>query len=532
MTLLVSLGTPHQTLTFILDFEYSGIFVNAVNSTNCQDNSTIRCLGGTYDVQASATFQQTRMCEAIPYNGDLLGACNFQGSNFTDGRLLSTQVTDYMQVGDALVVDVPFQLNLADGGFWYTGTSFTPNVLGLGYSVDEFVSTSYYSSLVEVLIESGIIESRVFSIGLSEPGELTFGGFNANWLNPSRAPVTLDFIPVNYTKNGTSTQIVHKPVVPIHNITITSHQLNQTFTTFNSQGGRQYAALIDYREPSWWVPPELYEALVSIYNSSGELSSDLTIPCTNNLTNTVIDVNIDFGNGFNKTITELLVPLFLSNGFQATGENGNPLCYFPVVGTNMSDRTPFLWMGTVVTSHLYSIFDLDNGQITITDAWVGDHSDYLIAVSKGPNAVQEALGGITNLTRPTQSARTNIASIAGPAVTETSVFMAVSEAPLSYNTNEDQGYLPLDARTSTLSSRTSTLTTTSTLTILSSSSASYPLLSSGTLSLETATSTGLVNPTANNSEALGRGNTSSSGSLVVPAMTIYCLLLISLLIIR
>lgn len=180
-------------------------------------------------------------CQRTSSNGTDRELCNFESLNLTDGSLSVAQMTDHLQVGDALFANFPFELIMSDNE--WTSNTFAMNVLGLGYSVQtEIPFSNGYPDLLESLVNSGVIESRVFGVTLAaedeDPlGELTFGGFNSGRF--ASAPATIDFLPLPYhdhvKANGT-TDMVTRSVIPVTNITIKSSSFAKTFTS--PAGGR------------------------------------------------------------------------------------------------------------------------------------------------------------------------------------------------------------------------------------------------------------------------------------------------------
>lgn len=433
--------------------------MHAFNSTNNAPDSTFKCRGGTFDTSSSLTSKTLTPCQRAPSNGSDLEACNFESSDLADRSLSVVQMSDHLQIGDALFADFPFELIMSDNEF--TSSTFAMNLLGLGYSVNpETPFSNRYPDLLESLVNSGVIESRVFGVvlaaGSSDPlGELTLGGFDSGRF--ASAPVTIGFLPFPHqdsaNDNGT-TDMVSRPAVPITNVTIKSYSFNKTFTYPSL--GRPYAAMLDYYGSGWDVPPEIFDAIMHILNSTGEFPTGwYHVPCEdNNITNP--NIFIEFGGRFTHLILhDLLTPWINVTGTRYIDTEGRELCNLTIRPVVAADNT-FLYMGTSVIGDLYTIFDFDNGQITMGEALFSGAVSNPVAVGKGSGAVEEALKGpqVSSKIHPQISVGPNSADIAGMASTVSTSLNAVSASPLTYDPN-DQNYLPLDARLATISSSSS-----------------------------------------------------------------------------
>lgn len=435
--------------------------MHASNSTNNRQESEFQIRGGTFDAAASLTSKTNYSCQELSNDWNTTAPCDDENHNFDAGVLAVIRVSDNMLAGDILVAGTSVELVLSDD--YYTSDLYAVNLIGIGHSAAlETPFSAQYSNLLDSLVNSGIIEARVFGVAIGEdrgqvyghlePGDLTLGGFNPNRMN---APCkTIDFLPTPHYNEAESQEVdlVHRPVIAITNVTIRSPNINQTFTTFPSQPV-SYAAEITYSSAWWFVPPEVFMAIAQSLGLKGvDASGKVNIfRCDNRIVSP--DVYVEFGGRLTHQVLSLIVPTIDPDETQRFDPEGKSLCSLIVRAGNMSHDRPFLSTGYHIIRDLYNIFDYDNGQITMAPRLMSTSDDMpVIKVGKGPNAVQEALdeAPLDATLRPTETVPPNTATLARPASDISTSLRAITVAPLVWD-GEDQNYLPLDARTSTVS---------------------------------------------------------------------------------
>lgn len=152
----VTVGTPPQPQTVILDTGSSDLYFDASTAQTCElpANNPNTCRGGTYNLQNSKTYKEVAAAPAF-------------NTSFGDG---STAVgpygSDVVGVGDVTIS--PVQFGVANQVNSTTGYSI--GLLGLGYSANEAVTQidNIYPNLPEVMKDSGVINSRLYSIYLND----------------------------------------------------------------------------------------------------------------------------------------------------------------------------------------------------------------------------------------------------------------------------------------------------------------------------------------------------------------------------
>lgn len=150
----VSVGTPPQILTVLLDTGSSDLYVDAASAQACQDPSASNsCRGGIFDPTASQTY-------------NLVGPGDFRTA-FGDGSTASGDfATDVVGVGAVELTNVQFGV----ASLINSTTGYAINLMGVGYSANEASAPNYYPNMPDLLQQAGAISSRLYSIFLNQYG--------------------------------------------------------------------------------------------------------------------------------------------------------------------------------------------------------------------------------------------------------------------------------------------------------------------------------------------------------------------------
>lgn len=145
----VTIGTPPQPFSLILDTGSSDIWVPSVSADVCR--SSLRgCRYGAFDYTESSTFVDY---PTIPFQIRYLDGTTIRGDYF----------------GDVLAIGDDITLQNMTMALARRATLGTP-VMGIGYSAGESITSinpnAVYPNIIDELINQGLIHSRAYSLYL------------------------------------------------------------------------------------------------------------------------------------------------------------------------------------------------------------------------------------------------------------------------------------------------------------------------------------------------------------------------------
>lgn len=311
-------------------------------------------------------------------------------------------------------------------------------LMGVG-ATDIEATRSYYPNIPEVLVDAGIINSRLYSLYLNDydavTGSILFGGIDTD----------------KYTGKLTTIDTLPDPVTGyvdqfITAITALSTNVGGQKSTIFSGGAAGAAAfksptslpvLLDSGSSAWSVPNSVYKAVV---NEFTYIDANTGIaPCSyaysgDSVTITIngqIDIDVDISNFF--------LPIYQpGTSTPVTYNNGEQACNFEIIPSGGTGEG-FDTMGDAMIRAMYVVYDLDQGQMSIAQANLNSTSSNIKEVPAGPGGVAKAIGGNSNSV-PTQSY-----SVAPDA---TSTTFSVSTAKSTLGTATGIAAVPTAARVS------------------------------------------------------------------------------------
>lgn len=150
----VTVGTPPQQQVVLLDTGSSDLYFDSSSASTCQGTGPYSCRGGTFDHDASSTYNVVAQSPAF-------------NTTFGDGSTaIGPFAEDTIGIGDVSIAGVQF--GVADEVTSTTG--YAVGLMGLGYSINE-ASRRQYPNIPEALASSGEIASRLYSVWLNDIGE-------------------------------------------------------------------------------------------------------------------------------------------------------------------------------------------------------------------------------------------------------------------------------------------------------------------------------------------------------------------------
>lgn len=395
----VTIGTPPQVLTVILDTGSSDLYVDASGSQACKDTSSPdTCRGGSFDPSSSSSYK------VVSPNGF--------NTSFGDGSTASGDyATDVVTIGNAQISGVEFGV----GTNVNSTTGFAVSLMGVGYSANE-ASTQDYPNMPEILQQAGAINSRLYSVFLNQLGPATgtilFGGIDTSMYTGQLH--TLNMLPIQI--QSTSGETISEVFEFVLSVTGVSFSSNGKTTTILSGGDptgqnteKSLPVLLDTGSAAWTVPTSVYESIAEAFN--GAIGQDLTLPCSHQNDNFVLSVEFGGSITIQVPVKELIVPLYFANNNSAIPDGqGQQLCTImivPDVGGQQMQEQGFLTLGDAILRSMYVVFDLDNGQLSLAQANTNPGTSNVKVVPAGANGVASAVGSSAVVT-----AAANTASIA------------------------------------------------------------------------------------------------------------------------
>lgn len=224
-----SLGTPPQPLALHLDTGSSDLWVNVASSDFCQEHSQACQAGGTYEANASSTYEYENSMFTITY---------VDGTGAT-----GDYVEDTFEFGGVSLENQQF-------GVGYE-SSKSIGVLGIGYTTHE-VSANYgetYPNVPQKLTDEGYIASNAYSLWLNDlnasTGNILFGGVDS-----AKYTGELQTLPVIQEQGGIYAELI---------IAMTAVGANGNVGSIAAD--LEYAALLDSGTSLMYLPNAITDAI-------------------------------------------------------------------------------------------------------------------------------------------------------------------------------------------------------------------------------------------------------------------------------
>lgn len=434
----VSVGTPGQQQTVILDTGSSDLYFDASTARACQSNGPYSCRGGEFTPADSSTYEIVVPAPAFD-------------TEFGDGSTASGPfASDTVCISDICVSNVQFGLAQQV----HSTTGYSLGLLGLGYSINE-ASRHQYPNIPEVLVTAGEINSRLYSVYLNNwddySGSILFGGIDTSkYTGPLQS---VDILPDK--KYG----FVYQMVTTVTDMTATVNGRSSRIFSGGAPGPSAYfdrtslPVLLDTGSAAWSVPYSHFPAIAQPFSYCQIINHQIICPCSHRDSDDSITLTFEGKIDINVPVSEFIVPTYdAETGApqKFPGMDDEYACAFMIVpseGTGMGFDT----LGDAVMRSMYVVFDLDNGQMSIAQAKSGDTGPPQIkSVQAGPNGVAKAAGG-SYRDSPGQSY-----SIAPDVSATASQSHALSTQDSTIGTATGTAAIPADAQISGTSTSTST----------------------------------------------------------------------------
>lgn len=342
----VSLGTPAQNLYLHIDTGSSDLWVNAPNSTLCEEYKSECDTSGVYTASDSSTYAYVNSDFNITYE-DGSGA-------------VGIYATDNLELGDITLENIQF-------GIGYTSTS-AEGILGIGYALNEAEITygKTYANVPKALVNQGYINTNAYSLWLndldSSTGSILFGGVNTDKYTGSLATIPI------IQEYGAYYEFL---------VALTAVGQNGDNTSLASN--QAIAVLLDSGTSLTYLPDSIADTIISKYSATYESSVGAAIiDCDYADSTDTVDYTFS-----GQTISIAMRELVLVGG----EENGEEYCIFGIAPSGASSGI----LGDTFLRSAYVVFDLSNNEISIAQTVYNSTTDNILEITSGSDGVPDAV---------------------------------------------------------------------------------------------------------------------------------------------
>jgi len=390
----VSLGTPPQNLRLHIDTGSSDLWANAPTSEICSYRGDPCSESGTYDANASSTYEYKS------------GGFNI---SYVDGSGASGDyATDTLVLGNETLRDLQF-------GLGYISTS-PEGILGIGYTANEAqvnrVGRRPYPNVPQAMADAGLIQSNAYSLWLDDldasVGSILFGGVDTDKYHGQ-----LQTLPIQ-SEFGEYREFA---------ITLSSVSLSIQGANTSLTPSLPTAVLLDSGSSLTYLPNELTAAIYNAlqirysaregiaYTSCSLADEDITLDFT--FTSPTISV----------PISELIIDGSSvsddSEDRESDDSSGSPfdLCVFGIAPSEGSSAV----LGDTFLRSAYVVYDLVNNEISLAQTNFDSTTTRISEIGTGDESVPDA-SAVTNviqaqMTQPGGARIGDITGAAGPSST-------------------------------------------------------------------------------------------------------------------
>jgi hypothetical protein len=264
-------------------------------------------------------------------------------------------------------------------------------LMGVGWSNNEGIQPggNYYPNFMEALVGSHAIASRLYSLYLNrleDFGSILFGGIDTSKFQG-------DLVTLNCLTDGGDP--VDNFYLVLNEVTVKTHN-GPNRTLLQSTEDQPWFILPDSGSTAWQLPAAVYKQVIQIMGVNPTYKTRACSEITRGISNTT-RLQLTFSGSGNNVATlnlemaDLFTPLTNPDGSATTGNDGRPLC---VLRIQPQGSDNILVVGDAVMKAGYWVFDLDNGQVSLAQAILGETSSNVVAVQAGPGGLSKAAKNI------------------------------------------------------------------------------------------------------------------------------------------
>lgn len=359
----ITIGSPAQAFTVNIDTGSSDLWVNSASSRLCRLRQDPCSTSGTYNANASSSYQYVNSQFNISYAGG-----NAAGGDYA---------TDTVRFAGQTVSDLQF-------GIGYE--SSTPlAILGLGYPINEAQSTNAdmqpYKNLPAKLTADNVIASNAYSIWLNDldasTGSLLFGGVD-------RAQYEGDLVTIPVQ----SSSGVHAEFF----VAMTDVQLDGQSVSDTSNA---VAALLDTGTSLTYLPNDVTAAIYQAVGATLDEKEGVGIVACD-LAGQNVNMTYRFADSIsiNVPLNELVLSSLSSSSDSGSLGGGSSACQFGIAPAG-SDT---VILGDTFLRSAYVVFDIDNNEVSLAQSRFNATRSDIAEIGSGSNAVPSAATATSDVT--------------------------------------------------------------------------------------------------------------------------------------
>jgi Eukaryotic aspartyl protease len=395
-------GTPAQTVTFLIDTGSSDVWMLAASSDLCTSPELQTQTGGCsstckfflyptlerFHLLILALVDQTK---SSTYNLTDQGAFSITYADQTGAN--GDYITDVFSIGGVTIKGLEM-------GLAYNSSSAT-GVMGIGYDVNEASDDTaqgnqpfVYPNFIDTMVNQGLITTKAYSLYLDDleasTGSIIFGGYDTDKYQGSlfQLPIVPDSL-----NNGSN-------IYAEFGVAMTGLSISQSGSTKTiSNSSYDQDCILDSGTALVYLPEDLTADIVTFLGGVDDTQGSGNIYVNCNLRNTITTINFGFGGSGGTTIqvpsSELIFDL--TGIFQVPTGSLPTLPFTSVCALGIqSQQSPPYILGDTFLRSAYIVYDLKNNLIGIAQTNFNAGKSNIVEFQAGSTTIPTASGAATS----------------------------------------------------------------------------------------------------------------------------------------